>query len=342
MSQASGPEVMTDAQIENELTSAMGDAAAPAKSNDGGAPAEKTAAGDPAQKPETDTKTPDGQPAGEDIEFALPNGEKVKMSQIEAWKKAGLLEADYTKKTQALSERSKNVEALEKMSNYLRQNPKKLEKVLQILEDANEAADAAGEPRPGTQGGEDPLKAIIEGLDDADPRDRATKLMLQTLSDLKKKVDNAEAGNRRAVEDSQQQEFQAVVVKTKKVLNDTLEQSIKDAKPESGEEAALIKNMTLSFLKDNPQDYQSEEQFAEAIKGAVSKIKTTISKIGEARLKKYLESKGQSPAAPTGGASGGGTPVLKDRKIDMRDGGASLQGALEEALQELSDKNDKT
>jgi hypothetical protein len=336
MSDQAGPEIITDAAIEAELGALMGDSAAPAGDKPAGG--DSKPAGDQSQNPETDKKAADAPAAGEDVEFALPNGEKVKMSQIESWKKAGLLEADYTKKTQALSERAKGVEALEKMSNFLRQNPKKLDKVLAILQDANDAADAAGQPKPGEKGGEDPLNAIIEGLDDADPRDRAMKHILSTVQSLKNEVEQAKAGNRKALETSQQEEFRQTVEKTKSTLNTTLEQSIKDAKPESGEEAALIKNMTLSFLKDNPQDYQSEEQFVEAIKGTVAKMTAAVHKIGEARLKKYLESKNGAP--PAAGNGNGQAPILKDKKIDMRDG-SSLQGALEEAFQTLSDANDR-
>lgn len=334
MSDQAGPEVITDAAIEKELGDLMGDSAAPAEKPQG----DNKPAGDPVQNPETDGAKKNEAPAGEDAEFTLPNGEKVKMSQIEAWKKAGMLEADYTKKTQTLSERAKNVEALEKMSAYLRQNPKKLDKVLAILQDANEAAEAAGEPKPGDKGGADPLQAIIEGLDDADPRDRAMKHILSTVQSLKNEVEQAKAGNRKELEQSQQAEFRQTVEKTKSTLNTTLEQSIKESKPESGEEAALIKNMTLSFLKDNPQDYQSEEQFVETIKTTVTKMTAAVHKIGEARLKKYLESKNGAP--PAAGNGNGQTPILKDKKIDMRDG-SSLQGALEEAFQTLSDANDR-
>lgn len=244
-------------------------------------------------------------PAADEPEFDI-DGEKVKLSQIKEWKKGYMLQSDYTTKTQELAQQRKELEDLIKFADYLKSNPKKLEKVLEALEDKVE------ETREMTE-------EELAGLDPDDPYAKLLKKTLDTVKRLEAKIADYERRESHALEEQ-------LITQAQQVLSRTLEETAKSLKFDDEEEKSTWRMMVLSYLKDNPRDYKDEEDFVSTIKEIGKKYFDAINKIGEAKIKKYLESK-KTPAPPT--STGAVGAVLKKKPtID------NLQESIEELLAE--------
>jgi hypothetical protein len=88
--------------------------------------------------------------------------------------------------------------------------------------------------------------------------------------------------------------------------------------------------MVLSYLKDNPKDYANEEDFKTTIGEVGKKYYNALQKIGEAKVKKYLESKKGPVAPPPSGVAGSILPK-KPTIINLED---LLQSELQKAALE--------
>lgn len=220
----------------------------------------------------------------EDPEIDLGEGEKVKLSQIKEWKKGNMLQADYSQKTQELNQQRKEIEELVKFADYLKANPKKLEKVLAVLEEKVEDV-------------KEKVEDELEGLDPTDPYAKLLKKTFDTVKKLENKVASFE---QKELETSEEQ----LVSQAQQVLTKTLEENAKELKFDDNEEKATWRMLVLSYLKDHPQDYKDENDFTSTIKDIGKKYFDALNKIGEARVKKYLDSKKITPSVPSKAAGG--------------------------------------
>jgi hypothetical protein len=223
----------------------------------------------PADEPELDLgKDKDGNPR------------KVKLSQITEWEKGHLLQKDYTKKTQELAQQRKELQELVEFGEYLKKNPEKLKKVLAVLEDKVEEA-----------------KTNAVELAAANPNDPQAKLLqplLEKLNALEQKIQGYEQNSRT----SQEQEY---VKQAQKLLNETIDESAKAFTFDGEEDKGLWRRMILSHLKDNPGEYHTEDEFRAAIQEVGKQYYDLLNKVGEGKIKKYLDSKkAPAPPAPTG------------------------------------------
>jgi len=244
--------------------------------------------GTPPVTPETPVTSPT-EPV-DDPEIDLGE-EKAKRSQILEWKKANLLQSDYTKKTQDLAQQRKELDELVKFADYLKANPAKLQKVLAALEDKAEVA----------QDKQEAITTELEGLDPNDPYAKALRQQLTAikaeLKPLQQKLTELEARDK-------QSEQKQMVAQAQQVLSKTLEDVTKTLTFDNDEEKATWRSMVLSYLKDNPRDYTDENDFNSTIKEVGKKHYDALQKIGEAKVKKYLESKKTIPVPPATGAQG--------------------------------------
>lgn len=316
-------EVVTDAGA--DLEKEMGGA--------GAAPAAK-----PDAKPAGDVapaKGKEGAPAAaaadDDPEIDLGAEGKVKRSQVLGWKKGGMLEEDYRKKTEDLSAKEKELKSLAEMSDFLAKNPKKLQKVLAVLQEAEEAADAAAagsgtkkDAAAAAGDAKDAIEAVLEKLDPDDPAGLILKTILTEVRGLSKKVKDVEEKEAKQVQAEQIKAQESAVTYARNIIKKTVAEIEPAQKFETDEEKTAWRQMTLSFLKDNPKNYANEEEFVAAVKAAGEVSGKRIKAMVEANLKKYLEGK-KGPTLPGPGASGDGAP----KKISME----TLQETLEKEFE---------
>ena len=245
----------------------------------------------------------------EEPEFDLGDGEKVKLSQIKEWKDGGLRQSDYTKKTQELSEKRKGLEEMEKFADYLKANPKKLQKVIGILEEKEEAAEKKAD--------------LYEGMDADDPY---VKLMKQQNEVLMKEL----TGVKTSLENKQKEEQ---TKQAQQVLTGTLDTTAKTFEFADDIEKKAWRQLVLSHLKDNPKAYQSEDDFKQSIADVGKTYYDNFKKIGEAKIKAYLKSKEvkvpTTPAAPSGNVA--------PHKVTE----ATLQDDIFSMMEELEKKGNK-
>lgn len=241
-------------------------------------------------------------------------GEKATRSQILEWKKANLMQSDYTKKTQELAQQRKELDELVKFADYLKVNPAKLQKVLAALEDKSEEAQ--------TQKQE--IATELEGLDPNDPYAKLLqKQMAAITAQLKPLQDKLTQFEQRDQQSRQEQ----MVEKAQQVLGKTLEETAKSLSFDNDEEKATWRAMVLSYLKDNPKNYADENDFNQTIKDVGKKYYDSLQKIGEAKVKKYLESK-KTPVVPPANNVAGGVLTKKPTFTNIED---LLQSELEKA-----------
>jgi len=240
--------------------------------------------------------------------------EKVKRSQVLEWKKSNLLQSDYTKKTQELAQQRKELDELVRFADYLKANPAKLQKVLAALEDKAEAAETKQEA----------ITTELEGLDPNDPYAKALRQQLAAikaeLKPLQQKLTELETRDK-------QSEQKQMVAQAQQVLSKALEDNVKALSFDNDEEKATWRSMVLSYLKDNPKDYTDENDFNATIKEVGKKHYDALQKIGEAKVKKYLESKKSIPVPPATGAQGS-VMAKKPTMVDIEE---ILQAELNKA-----------
>ena len=259
--------------------------------------------GAPASEPNKPAQEPANpqEPAQEPVqepEFDLGEGRKVKLSEVKEWEQGNLRQADYTKKTQELSQEREELKQLKEFGNYLKANPKKMEKVLKVIEEKEEA-----------------VKQTIEGIDDNDPTIQYMKqqneIVLGELKSLKSQL---------------QQRTQVDQVKTaQQMLNGTLDESVKSLDL-STEEKGIHRQLVLSHLKDNPKDYSNEGAFKSEIQDLSNNSSGKLKKLGGDELKVCLKSK-ETPEPP-GTPAVPGSPLARTFSID------SLQQDIEKALED--------
>ncbi len=211
-------------------------------------------------------------------------GEKVKRSQVLQWKQSNMLQSDYTKKTQELAQQRKELDELVKFADYLKTNPAKLQKVLAVLEDKAEAA-------------QDQKQEIATELEGLDPNDPYAKLLKQQMAAITAQLKPLQEKLTQFEQRDQQSRQEQVVEKAQQVLGKTLEDTAKTLTFDNDEEKATWRAMVLSYLKDNPRNYADENDFTQTLKDVGKKYFDSLQKIGEAKVKKYLESK-KTPVVP--------------------------------------------
>uniref|UniRef100_A0A6M3XPR6 Uncharacterized protein n=1 Tax=viral metagenome TaxID=1070528 RepID=A0A6M3XPR6_9ZZZZ len=268
-----GPAANIEAQVENEIT----------------AQEPKTAPSTPAE-PIEPTPTPD------DPEVELEGGKKVKMSDL---KKGYMMQSDYTTKTQALAEQRKEVEELVNLANYLKANPKKLERIIAILDEKGEAITEKKEE----------IKDELEGLDPDDPYAKVLKKQSEMLSKALNQIEEMKQGQERTQQ-------QTLVQQAQQVLTKTLEDTAKGFQFADDEDKSLWRQMVLSYLKDNPKQYADEADFTGTIQQVGKKYFDALTKVGEKKIAAYVQSKGgkvpTAPATP-------GSPIKKKPSMDNLD-----------------------
>ena len=251
----------------------------------------------PAQEPQTPQEPVKEEPAQE-AEFDLGDGRKVKLSEIKTWEQGNLRQADYTKKTQELSQEREELKQLKEFGNYLKANPKKMEKVLKVIEEKEEA-----------------VKQTIEGIDENDPNIQYTKqqnkLILGEIQSLKTQL--------------QQRTQQDQVKSAQQMLNGTLDESVKSLDL-SNEEKGIHRQLVLSHLKDNPKDYSHEGAFKSEIQDLSKTYYEKLRKLGEDKLKTYIKSK--NTPEPSGLPSVPGSAPVKSFSIE------NLQQDIEKMLKD--------
>jgi len=94
-------------------------------------------------------------------------GEKVPLAKILEWKKSGLMQDDYTKKTQTLAEQRKSLEYLITLDNYLKRNPDKAVAVRELL---TGKTSASGEKFNWTEMSEEQQVKFLEEVAQAEER----------------------------------------------------------------------------------------------------------------------------------------------------------------------------
>ncbi len=260
------------------------------------------------------------EPSGgeQDSEIELPFG-KYKVSDLKTWQKS---HESYTQKMQGLSQQEQEVATLRELSSFLKSNPEKARRVIEILDEAEDKAIAEGAT---PKQAEDAMAKVIENLDPDDPQSALIKAMYDSQKTLLAKIEAAEKREHQFSQQSQQQQYQQQVKKASSVLNDTLNSSFKELKMEDKDESEMVRQMTLSYLKDNPKDYKNEEEFVSTVREVVAQQKQTLDKVGEKKVAAYLKTK-RSPSLPAGGSDGDKTP--KEPSVD------NLQESLETMLEE--------
>lgn len=320
------------AELEKELTPSP---IAPDPKAGEPAAAEPAAGAKPADKPDEDPEIDLGGDLG-----------KVKRSSIASWKKNGMLEEDYRKKTEEISAQKQELEALANMSDFLTKHPKKLAKVLAVIEEAEDAA-AAAAGGTGTAGaaaaaGKDAKDAITAILEKMDPEDPASVLLKEIYTELKSVRSTVTGFEQRekdmkAAQEKADQEAQAAATAKankdsfedlKKTVADTMAEIAPAQKFDTEIENQIWRDLSHKLLMKNmPKEGfvgpTYKEDFVKAIKAAATEAAKSVKAIGEARLKKHLESKG-GPILPGPGASGDVAP----KAVTME----NLQEALESEL----------
>lgn len=274
--------------------------------------------------------------ADDDKEIDLPGVGKVKLSEIKKWRDSGLKEEDYRKKTEALSVREAQIKELEEFSGYLKQNPKKAEKIFAILDAVDEADEAAAtgagtkkEAAAAASTAAGQIDKILESLDPEDPLAAILGAIYKDLTGVKQTVASFEKRDKELTQAEQQREMKQATDAARKIIVDTMAEEQKALKDFTDEEVTIWRNMVRNTLIKANGNYASQEDFVNAIKSAAAASAAKLQKIADGRLEKYLKSKG-GPTLPGPGAQAGGEKAPKSISMD------NLAETLEAELNELN------
>ncbi len=308
-------------------------------------PEQPTPEGDRKNPPDPKDRTPEpGKDDDPEIDLGLDDkgqARKVKRSQILEWEKGHMLQADYTKKTQELSEQREQVKELFGILEHLKKNPKKAEKVIAILD---EKEDALQDKNQDLKEQKDEIDELLKDLPDDDPyavalrKQRATISAMQAenkkvLNDLQKRLDAYENGQAQRIESEGAE-------KAKAVLTDALDKTAAGLKFIDDEEKARWRKEVLTYILHNRKEINSEEEFRAFVKEAGEKVSKDMDVVGEKYVKHYLTKKGQ-PFEPSGPSKPKGQG--SEKKEPAPQTGDELQTLLENELSnELKNSNNQT
>ena len=162
------------------------------------------------------------------------------------------------------------------------------------------------------------LKEILSTLSDDDPSHQVLKALAQEIVGIKENVKYFRDLKAREDEDAQ-------VETASGVLNKTMEDFQKSANLKNEHETKLFRQLVLSYLKDNPKEYNNSEEFVSEIKRVSEMHFGTIKSIREGVQKEVLESKRGTPPITGGDGSKKEDAVTKD----------NLQASIEKELELL-------
>lgn len=204
------------------------------------------------------------------------NPEKVKLSQIRQWKKEHMLEKDYRVKTAEASRIRKQAEESINFVESLKALPEaKRAKLLAVLEDREEQAQEALQQQ-------------------ANPQSAEGQALMKYIKQLESKISSLEQHTQQTVQEKQ-------LESARKVLNNGLEEVQRGLQFDDEEDKSVWRQMVLSHLKDNPQTFETEDEFKSVMGEVGKRFFDILNKVGEKKVKKYLESKkGPITPAPTG------------------------------------------
>jgi len=260
---------------------------------------------------------------------------KFTRKQILEMKKSGMLQADYTKKTQEIAAERANLKEVADIIEYLKENPGKAERVIKILE---EKEAEAKEEKLDLQKSLAELDSLLKDLPEDDPyakvlRGQRTILQetLNTNKELSSKLEEITNGQK----SDQESKVEAEAHQT---LTEVMTNKQKSLEFVDEKEAAFWKRSVLSYLLNNRSDYSNldKEKFAEYFNQVGDKVYAEITQIGEARVSHYIKKKGGAGLIPASAKTV--LPAEKNKKPLNQD---NLQEGLEAALAE-EDGKEKT
>jgi len=263
-------------------TSSESEPAAPAK--EGEAPDKPT--GEPV-KTEEPTKA---EPQVPNV-YELPDGRKVSYEQLVEWEKGHMMQSDYTKKTQALAERHRQIE--QQYGPYA-QHKENYDKAMALWQ--NMARDPVGtlnklQEHYAEQG-------IFEPKDPAvlQQEDLARQLQFEKQQLMQEKASLAAAQKDRAIKDARS----------------SLEAQLSELAKAHGD--LFDRDEVLKFMVDNNL-FDPEKAFnavaAPKLQEKIAALKTKEKTIKDSAVNEYVKAKTSKAAAslPVGAAGGGGAPV---------------------------------
>jgi len=271
----------------------------------------------------------------EDPEFDLGLDENQKplkftKKQILEMKKNGMLQADYTQKTQEIAAERANLKEVVDIIDYLKKNPSKAERIVKILE---EKAEEAKETELDLNKANADIDKLLADLPTDDPYAQALRSMkavnqqtLKVNQKLQERLDQLEGG--RKTEEASKLETEA-----HQTLTEVMTSKEKALKFTDPEEAAYWKKLTLTYLVNSPKEYAQMDkiQFVEYFNKIADQIHADIVKIGEKHVNRYIKSKSGPGGVPVVG--GGALPAAPGNKPITAD---NLQESLEAELGKLS------
>lgn len=259
------------------------------------------------ETPKVEEVKPEEQVQVEEPEFDLGDGRKAKLSEIKEWEQGNLRQSDYTKKTQALAKEKEDLKQLVDFKNYLQQNPNKAQQIVEILNKKEE------------------IKKQEEVVEDLDPSDPMYQYANNQITALKGEIESLKKANQEAEQRKQ-------VETAQDTLNSTLADSTKDYTFSSDVDKEHHRSLVLSYLKDNPRQYTSQEDFMQTIRDTSSLYYDKMKQAREAYIKQYLETK-KTPVPSTEQVTTKATPAqAKSFSIE------SLQEDIERELDLLNKK----
>lgn len=276
----------------------------------------------------------------EDSEFDLGLDEdgktplKLKRSQILELRKNGMLQSDYTKKTQELAAEKANLKELVDIVEFLKKNPAKAEKIIKILE---EKAEEAAEVKVDLKKSMEEIETLLKDLPEDDPYAkvlRGQKAILQESlkvnQKLSEKLESITNGQKSVEQSKLEAEAHQTLVK---VMGDKQ----KALKFIDDKEAEYWKKSALTYLLHNRKEYSAMDtaQFTKYFNQIGDKVYAEIVQIGEGRVNKYIKEKGG--ASPVPGSAGSALPADKTKAPITQD---NLESSIEQALESGKEKEE--
>jgi hypothetical protein len=284
----------------------------------------------PVPTPEASKTQPAATP--DDPELDLGVGEdgqplKFKKSQILEFRKAhsnmSEWEKSNTSKAQELSAQREELKEMFKILDHLKANPEKAKRIIAILDGKEEVA-------------EEKIDEIDEVLKTLDPNDPYAKTLialrkqqqelLKTNKELQEKLWGFE-------QKSATSEQQIAVKQAEQALTKALDDVAKGFTFEDDEDRKEWRAAVLTYMVNNPQRYDTEEDFQKAIGEIGKKEFDALTKRIERITGRYIKKKSDGPAVPTHPGGAGAKPLSAKPTAD------NLEKVLEESLNQEIRKN---
>jgi hypothetical protein len=245
-----------------------------------------------------------------DVEYDI-NGEKVKYSQIKAWKEGHVRQEEFSKKMNEYTEERERISPVLEFMGLLNKSPDRVNEFLNWVESVEKGQPYQATKQMPNVGNVNPNE-LLKNLDMSKPENQLIAAQLEQLKQMQEKFSGYEAREQAA----QQEVFKGQATN---LIKTSLDEVKKGLKFSSDHEEGLWRDLLLGALNTSPSKYKDEADFKSYVGEIGKKIFERVNNVGEKRIADNLRAKAKPSPQASSQDVGNKEPIKKELYDEIED-----------------------